>query len=46
MLLWAGKISAQDTIQFPLKIRAGFDISGPIIYFSDKSNLSLRIYFI
>ncbi len=42
LLLLAENTSAQDTIQFPLKIRAGFDISGPVIYFSDKSNLSLE----
>lgn len=38
----AGDICAQDTIEFPLKIRVGFDISGPGIYFSDKNNLSLE----
>lgn len=33
---------AQDTIRFPLKIRAGFDVSGPAIYFSDKTNMNLE----
>lgn len=44
MFFWAGNICAQDTIQFPLYIRAGFDLSGPVIYFSDKNNLSIEGY--
>ncbi|MBN2665356.1 MAG: hypothetical protein JXR67_02510 [Bacteroidales bacterium] len=35
-------IMAQDTILFPLKIRAGFDIIGPGIYMSDKNNLNME----
>jgi len=33
---------AQDTVIFPLKIRAGFDIIGPGIYMSDKNNLNME----
>jgi hypothetical protein len=36
--------AGQDTLQYPLKIRMGFDISGPVIYASDKSNKSLEGY--
>ncbi len=43
-LIGTGKSNAQDTVDFPLKIRAGFDISGPIIHFSDKSNFDLEGY--
>jgi hypothetical protein len=35
-------ITAQDTILFPLKIRAGFDIIGPGIYMSEKKNLNME----
>lgn len=35
-------IMAQDTILFPLKVRAGFDIIGPGIYMSDKNNLNME----
>src|SRR5512140_2741891 len=35
-------VSAQDTIMFPLKVRAGFDISGPVLYFTDKNNMSIE----
>ncbi|MDX9947344.1 MAG: DUF6048 family protein [Bacteroidales bacterium] len=35
-------IMAQDTILFPLKVRAGFDIIGPGIYMSDKNNLNIE----
>jgi hypothetical protein len=35
-------LQAQDTVMFPLKIRAGFDISGPGIYLTDKNNLNLE----
>jgi hypothetical protein len=38
----AAVAKGQDTIQFPLKIRVGFDISGPAIYFADKQNKSLE----
>lgn len=43
LILVSGGISiAQDTVMFPLKIRAGIDVSGPVIYFSDRNNLSLE----
>jgi hypothetical protein len=35
---------AQDTVLFPLKIRAGVDIAGPGIYLTNKNNLSLEGY--
>lgn len=37
-------VRAQDTIDFPLKVRAGFDVSGPVIYFTDRNNMSLEGY--
>ena len=39
-----GLLKAQDTIVFPLKIKAGLEISGPAIYISDKKNLSAEGY--
>jgi hypothetical protein len=38
------QINAQDTIDIPLKIKVGLEISGPAIYFSDKKNLSAESY--
>lgn len=38
-------VHAQDTILFPLKIKAGLELSGPVIYFTDKNNLSAEGYF-
>lgn len=35
-------VRSQDTILFPLKIRAGLDITGPATYFLDKERLSLE----
>ena len=35
-------LNAQDTVIFPLKIRAAIDVVGPGFYFSDKNNLSLE----
>jgi len=35
-------LMAQDTILFPLKIRAGFDIIGPGMYISDNNNLNME----
>lgn len=37
-------LEAQDTVLFPLKIRAGVDIAGPGLYLTDKNNLSLEGY--
>lgn len=42
VFIYTGIIHAQDTIIFPLKIRAGLDISGPVIYFTDKDKLSFE----
>jgi len=35
-------VQAQDTVLFPLKIRAGLELSGPVIYLTDKNNLSIE----
>jgi hypothetical protein len=35
---------AQDTIQIPLKIRAGLEVSGPVSYYSDKNILNEEAY--
>jgi len=32
-------VHAQDTIIFPLKIKVGFEVSGPVIYLIEKNNL-------
>ena len=40
ILLYSSLLMAQDTVIFPLKIRAGIEVSGPVIYFTDKNNLS------
>jgi len=44
LFLSGGSLFAQDTILFPLKIRAGVDIAGPGTYLTDKDNLSLEGY--
>jgi len=37
-------VQAQDTIPFPLKIRIGADVSGPVKYYSDKNILNEEGY--
>jgi hypothetical protein len=46
LLLFIGgsSLKAQDTVLFPLKIRAGIDLAGPGIYLTDKNNLNLEGY--
>lgn len=46
LLLFLGGscLKAQDTVLFPLKIRAGVDFAGPVIYLTDKNNLNLEGY--
>jgi len=44
LFIKACSLLAQDTVLFPLKFRAGIDISGPGIYLSDKNNLSVEGY--
>ena len=44
LFLKACILFAQDTVQFPLKLRAGIDIAGPGIYLSDINNLSVEGY--
>jgi hypothetical protein len=43
-LIAGDRLLAQDTVLFPLKIRAGVDIAGPGIYLTDKNNLNLEGY--
>lgn len=38
------QVSAQDTIDIPLKIKVGIEVSGPAIYFSDKNILNTEGY--
>lgn len=42
MLFHSFGIKAQDTVLFPLKIRAGLDIAGPVIYLTDKNNMNIE----
>jgi hypothetical protein len=44
LFLFAASAGAQDTIPFPLQIRAGFDLVGPGIYIYDNEKLSLEGY--
>lgn len=44
LFISGGSLFAQDTVLFPLKIRAAVDIIGPGIYLTDKNNLSLEGY--
>jgi hypothetical protein len=34
------QVKVQDSVLIPLKIRAGIEISGPVIYFTDNNNLN------
>jgi hypothetical protein len=42
LLLSFAEVRGQDTIEFPLKIRIGMDIAGPVKYFSDKNILNIE----
>ena len=44
LFLSAEGLYAQDTVLFPLKIRAGFDLIGPAVYIYDNDNLNLEGY--
>ena len=52
LFLLSGNLSAQeqnvtevpDTVTIPLKIRAGIDVTGPVIYFTDKNILNTEAY--
>lgn len=44
LFLSAAELVAQDTILFPLKIRAGFDLVGPGVYIYDNEKLILEGY--
>lgn len=39
-----GQIFAQDTLLIPLKIKVGFEVSGPAIYYIEKKNLNAEAY--
>jgi hypothetical protein len=45
LFLSVKSLIAQDTVLFPLKLRAGIDIAGPAIYLSEKNNLNMEGYF-
>jgi hypothetical protein len=46
LLLISGfeQIFAQDTLLIPLKIKVGFEVSGPAIYYIEKKNLNAEAY--
>ncbi len=44
VLISAGSVLAQDTIDFPLKIKAGIDIAGPAIYIADRNNFNAEAF--
>jgi hypothetical protein len=44
LISFNGIVLAQDTILFPLRIKAGFELSGPVIYLIEKNNLSTEGY--
>jgi hypothetical protein len=39
LIISLSHVHAQDTILFPLKIKVGLEVSGPVIYFIEKNNL-------
>lgn len=46
VLHWASVIlNAQDTVYVPLKLRAGLEVSGPVMYFIDKNILTTEATF-
>lgn len=38
------QVSAPDSVVIPLKVMAGIEIAGPVMYFVDKNNLSIEGY--
>jgi hypothetical protein len=50
IILTTFKAGAQDlppdSVLIPLKIRVGIEVSGPVIYFTDKTKLSFEGYFL
>jgi hypothetical protein len=44
ILCLAGPIYAQDTVDMPLKIRIGFELSGPAMFMFDQNTLSTEAY--
>ncbi len=45
LLLASGHLKGQDSILIPLKLSAGFDISGPVIFMIDRNNLNVEGFF-
>lgn len=45
LIITAGSLRAQDSILIPLKLNAGIDLSGPVIYMTDKNNLNAEGFF-
>ena len=39
------QVQGQDTIPIPLKIKVGLEVSGPVIYYTDKNILNAEGYF-
>lgn len=44
LIINLSRVYAQDTILFPLKIRVGLEVSGPVIYYTGKNNLCTEGY--
>jgi hypothetical protein len=44
LLFCALSVSAQDTINLPLKIRIGAEVTGPAVYFTDKNILNTEAF--
>jgi hypothetical protein len=44
MIISQSQVHAQDTIMIPLNIKVGLEVSGPVIYYTGKNNLSVEGY--
>jgi|WetSurMetagenome_2_1015567.scaffolds.fasta_scaffold04329_4 hypothetical protein len=44
LIMSMGQVHAQDTIMIPLKIKVGLEVSGPITYSIEKTNLKAEGY--
>lgn len=44
LLFLSAVTQGQDTVAFPLKIRTGIEVSGPVIYMTDRNNLDAGGY--
>ena len=45
LIMTTGSLRAQDSLLIPLKLNAGIDISGPVIYMTDRNNLNAEGFF-